>query len=88
MVTDVVDFLTIGVPSIKRVNGPAYLLSTLRSLSQRTSSRDKLETVVVVFLADFDTEYNNNVIKVRGALWFDFIYSLMSLERSPGDADF
>ena len=58
----VAGFLTIGVPSVRRVNGPAYLLETLSSLSAHTSVSEKSEIAVVVFLADFDTEYNNKSI--------------------------
>lgn len=53
-------FLTIGIPSIKRINGITYLMATLASIDQETSAKEKTENVVVVFLADFDSEYNNN----------------------------
>jgi len=55
-------FLTVGVPSIRRVNGPAYLLETLASLSEHTTEAEKSEVSVVVFLADLDAEYNNESI--------------------------
>ena len=55
----VAGFLTIGVPSIRRVNGPAYLLETLASLSEHTSASEKSDVSVVVFLADLDAAYNN-----------------------------
>ena len=55
-------FLTVGVPSIKRQNGLVYLRQTLTSLVERTSTREKTEVVVVVFLADFDYDYNNQAV--------------------------
>jgi len=55
-------FLTIGISSIRRVNGPAYLLETLSSLSEHTTATEKDEVSVVVFLADFDAEYNNESV--------------------------
>jgi len=55
-------FLTIGVPSVRRVNGPAYLLETLSSLKEHTTASEKLEVSVVVFLAESDAEYNNDSI--------------------------
>jgi len=55
-------FLTVGVPTIRRINGPAYLLETLASLSEHTTASEKSEVSVIVFLADFDAEYNNESI--------------------------
>lgn len=55
-------FLTVGVPSIRRINGPAYLLETLASLHEHTTASEKSEVSVIVFLADFDAEYNNESI--------------------------
>lgn len=40
----------------------AYLTRTLQSLVDETSLREKSETVVVIFLADFDTKYNEKVV--------------------------
>jgi len=57
-----VGYLTIGVPSIRRVNGPAYLLETLASLKEHTTASEKSEVSVVVFLAEADAEYNNETI--------------------------
>ena len=59
-----VDYLAIGISSIKRINGMQYLLGTIQSLADKTSTKEKLELVVIVFLADFDQSYNNDVIKV------------------------
>jgi len=44
------------------VNGPAYLLETLASLSEHTTVSEKSEVSVVVFLADSDAEYNNESV--------------------------
>jgi len=55
-------FLTVGVSSIRRVNGPAYLLETLASLSEHTTASEKSEVVIVVFLSDFDAAYNNESV--------------------------
>jgi len=59
---NVTGFLTIGISSISRVNGPAYLLETLSSLSEHTTAAEKAEVSVVVFLADTDPEYNNESV--------------------------
>ena len=52
-------FLTVGLSSIRRVNGPAYLLETLSSLSDHATAAEKAEVSVIVFLADTDADYNN-----------------------------
>ena len=68
-------FLTIGISSIKRANGMSYLLDTLRSIVEHTSPRDKDMTVVVVFLADFDTDYNSEAITNISSLFMPYIKS-------------
>jgi len=56
----VVVFLTIGIPSIRRVNGNAYLLKTIHSVIDSMTPRERSSEVkVVVFLADLDPTYNN-----------------------------
>ncbi len=55
-------FLTIGVPTIKRINGMLYVIQTVGSIIDNTSIRDRATVVVVVFLADFDQEYNEKVV--------------------------
>jgi len=55
-------YLTIGVPSIRRINGPAYLLETLASLKEHTTASEKSEVSVVVFLAETNADYNNETI--------------------------
>ena len=58
-------FLTIGVPSIKRANGPTYILQTIESLIENTSAEEhNISVVVVVFLADQDIDYNKDVSKM------------------------
>lgn len=42
--------------------GSSYLLATISSVIDNTSAQDKTEVVVVVFLADADEEYNNQVL--------------------------
>ena len=39
-----------------------YVMSTLQSVIETTSEREKLNTHVIVFLADFNEEYNEQVI--------------------------
>lgn len=56
-------FVTIGVPSVRRVNGPNYLLQTLTSLVERVTVAEKAQVTVMVFLADLDAEYNKDVAK-------------------------
>jgi alpha-1,3-mannosylglycoprotein beta-1,4-N-acetylglucosaminyltransferase C len=51
-------FLTIGISSVRRINGPDYLLQTLASLIDRTSTSEQSNITVVVFLADGDPDYN------------------------------
>ncbi len=53
----------------------SYLLDTLRSIAEHTSPRDRDSTVVVVFLADFDTNYNADVIANISSLFMPFIKS-------------
>ena len=50
-----------GIPSVKRVNGPSYILKTVKSLVQNTTPTQRTVIVIVVFLADFDVVYNNQV---------------------------
>ena len=52
-------FLTIGIPSISRVNGHAYLLKTVQSVVSSMTSFETSAVKVVVFLADLDPTYNN-----------------------------
>ncbi|XP_066275199.1 alpha-1,6-mannosyl-glycoprotein 4-beta-N-acetylglucosaminyltransferase-like, partial [Branchiostoma lanceolatum] len=53
-------FLTIGIPTVKRDQNATYLVSTLDSLIEHTTAAEREQIVVVVFLADFDTDYNRN----------------------------
>jgi len=55
-------FLTIGISSIHRIVGPAYLLETLASLKEHTTASEKAQVSVVVFLADLDAEYRNQSV--------------------------
>jgi len=94
-------FLTIGVPSIRRINGPAYLLETLASVKEHTTESEKADVSVVVFLAETDAEYNNKSIAAvvrqhRGDIASGFISiiqvsssyypQLSNLKRNFGDA--
>ncbi|XP_066275885.1 alpha-1,6-mannosyl-glycoprotein 4-beta-N-acetylglucosaminyltransferase-like isoform X2 [Branchiostoma lanceolatum] len=54
-------FLTIGIPTVKRDQNATYLVSTLDSLIEHTTAAEREQIVVVVFLADFDTDYNRNL---------------------------
>ena len=56
-------YLTIGIPSVKRDNGIIYLSNTLKSLVAGSSTKQKELMVVVVFLADFDRDYNREAVK-------------------------
>ena len=56
------DYLTIGVPSVKRP-GVLYIHDTLASLYNRSTPRERRRTCVLIFLADLDAEYNKNVSK-------------------------
>lgn len=56
-------FLTIGIPTIKRRNGTIYVLDTLQSIIGKTSDADKQEIVVVLFVAEFEEEFQNKIIQ-------------------------
>ena len=51
-------FLTIGIPSIKRVINSTYLVKTLHELEAKSSAIDKTKIICVVFLCDVDHNYN------------------------------
>ena len=50
-----------------------YLMQTLSSLIQTTTTREKTQLVVVVFLADFDQDYNNDVMRSISESYMDYI---------------
>lgn len=51
-------FLTVGIPSIKRVVNSTYLIKTLHDLEAKSSAQDKAKIICVVFLCDVDRNYN------------------------------
>ena len=68
------DFLSIGVPSIKRINGFAYLLQTVQSLIDESTTLQQLRSTVIVLLADVDETYN---LEVEHALQQKFNRSIL-----------
>ncbi|XP_013392568.1 alpha-1,3-mannosyl-glycoprotein 4-beta-N-acetylglucosaminyltransferase C-like [Lingula anatina] len=68
-------FLTIGIPSVKRPKGTMYLLQTITYIINRTPASEKENIVLLVFLANFDTQYNENVLKNISAKFDDYIKS-------------
>ncbi|XP_065448386.1 alpha-1,6-mannosyl-glycoprotein 4-beta-N-acetylglucosaminyltransferase-like isoform X2 [Chrysemys picta bellii] len=54
-------FLTVGLSSIKRKRGN-YLLDTLKSIFKQSTQEELEEMVVVVHLADPDSEWNTQVV--------------------------
>ncbi|XP_019623530.1 PREDICTED: alpha-1,3-mannosyl-glycoprotein 4-beta-N-acetylglucosaminyltransferase C-like [Branchiostoma belcheri] len=54
-------FLTIGIPTVKRDQNATYLVTTLDSLINHTTEAERKQIVIVVFLADFDKDYNKNI---------------------------
>lgn len=56
-------FLTIGIPSIKRLNGVTYLMQTLTSLVDETTPTERNDIVIIVFLADLDVDHNANATR-------------------------
>ncbi|XP_023932470.1 alpha-1,3-mannosyl-glycoprotein 4-beta-N-acetylglucosaminyltransferase C-like [Lingula anatina] len=68
-------FLTIGIPSVKRPMGAVYLLQTITYIINRTSPSEQENIVLLVFLANFDTKYNENVLKILSAKFDDYIKS-------------
>ncbi|XP_067387873.1 alpha-1,6-mannosyl-glycoprotein 4-beta-N-acetylglucosaminyltransferase-like [Emydura macquarii macquarii] len=55
-------FLTVGLSSVKRKRGN-YLLDTLKSIFQQSTHEELKEMVVVVHLADPDSEWNARVVE-------------------------
>ena len=53
-------FLTIGIPTVKR-DKKLYLQDTLNSLIEHTSIADRRGVVIVIFAADFNEDYNNDI---------------------------
>ena len=51
----------------------SYLVETVSSIIDKTSTDEKMQVVVVVFLADFDTTYNAGVVKVLTEKFMDYI---------------
>ena len=51
----------------------SYLVETLSSIIDKTSTEEKTKVVIVIFLADFDTEYNTGVVKVLTEKFMDYI---------------
>ncbi|MFT7802290.1 alpha-1,3-mannosyl-glycoprotein 4-beta-N-acetylglucosaminyltransferase C-like isoform X2 [Arapaima gigas] len=54
-------YLTVGLSSIKRKHG-FYLLDTLQSIFSQSSEEELQDIVVVVLLADFDMDWNQQVV--------------------------
>ena len=53
------EFLTIGIPSVRRPNTQrVYLYETLNSIINNTSEKDQNRTHVIVFLTDLNKTYN------------------------------
>lgn len=70
-----VGFLTIGIPSVKRDNGLNYILNTLESILNHTSEMQRQEIVVILFLADFDSHYNAEILKAVSKKYRNLIES-------------
>ncbi|XP_013381235.1 alpha-1,3-mannosyl-glycoprotein 4-beta-N-acetylglucosaminyltransferase C-like [Lingula anatina] len=68
-------FLTIGIPSVKRAKGTVYLLQTISYIINMTSPSEREKIVLLVFLANFDTQYNENVLKSISAKFDDYMKS-------------
>ena len=68
-------FLTLGIPSIKRLNGHVYIAQTVESLIINTTPTQRDDIVVVVFLADFDTQHNDKVTVILTTAYPDHIQS-------------
>lgn len=94
--------MTIGVPTIKRVNGMEYLLRTVWSLISQTTDSQKSEIVVVVFVAEFDVQFQEEAVNSLTTAFPDYIRSgflrilridrkyypaLTGLKRNYGDSE-
>ncbi|KAK3101999.1 hypothetical protein FSP39_008008, partial [Pinctada imbricata] len=53
-------FLTIGIPTIKRVQDE-YIIGTIRSIINCTSVEELKEIYIVIFLADFNDTWRRNI---------------------------
>ena len=71
----IIGFLTIGIPTISRTNGNAYLLQTLASIVKMTSESEKRDVVVVVFLADFDMDSKTKTLKYITEIYAPYLNS-------------
>jgi alpha-1,3-mannosylglycoprotein beta-1,4-N-acetylglucosaminyltransferase C len=79
--------LTIGVPTVQRVNGAEYLLITLQSLIESTSWQEKSDVVVVVFLADSDAAARANISATIEERFLEYI-EIGFLQIIEAEADF
>ncbi|XP_033112862.1 alpha-1,3-mannosyl-glycoprotein 4-beta-N-acetylglucosaminyltransferase C-like [Anneissia japonica] len=76
-------FLTIGIPTIHREKG-FYILETLQSIIDNTSEEDKKMIIIVVFTADFNATYNQEVSQQIGKRFYNFVDSgLIRVIQAP-----
>ncbi|XP_064599349.1 alpha-1,6-mannosyl-glycoprotein 4-beta-N-acetylglucosaminyltransferase-like [Liolophura sinensis] len=54
-------YLSIGIPCIFRVGKQKYVVHTLNSLIKHSSVEEKSQMVLVLFLADFDEKYRQEI---------------------------
>ena len=68
-------FLTIGILTVKRKGdlGVTYLLQTLASLVAMATSQEQQEITLVIFLADFDLNYNQHLLHAIKQVYSDHI---------------
>ena len=80
------DFLSIGLPSVRRVNGCQYLLQTIQSLIEETPYTETQTVVIIIFLADFNSTYNGevaNILKTRYQPYIDIgLLQILRVEPS------
>ncbi|KAM9511639.1 alpha-1,3-mannosyl-glycoprotein 4-beta-N-acetylglucosaminyltransferase B-like isoform 2-T2 [Salvelinus alpinus] len=60
--------LVLGIPTVKRQK-QSYLVSTLNSLLYDLSPSERNDTVIIIFVAETDTEYVNSVAELLEKKW-------------------
>ena len=68
-------FLTIGIPSVRRPNDDDYLMHTLVDLVDKTLPSEREDIVVLIFLSDQNTTYNEHIYEKIKLQFGKFIQS-------------
>lgn len=78
--------MTIGIPSVKRLNGIEYLLNTLTSIIETTSWQEKADVVVVVFLADREESLREEMARKIISVFYEYLeLGFLQIIQAPDD---